>query len=81
MGSRFDEKEGKMNCMLCSGEMEKSRVTYTVDRKGYHLFLEDVPAYVCSQCGERFFSEDEVASIQKMLKQMENGLAELRKVA
>jgi YgiT-type zinc finger domain-containing protein len=81
MGRGIDEKEEKMNCMQCSGEMEKSTVTYTVDRKGYHLFLEEVPAYVCSQCGERFFGEDEVSSIQNMLRQMEFELEGLRKVA
>ncbi|MBI4649991.1 YgiT-type zinc finger protein [Candidatus Desantisbacteria bacterium] len=32
--------------------MEKSTVSYTVDRKGYHLFIEKIPANVCSQCGE-----------------------------
>jgi YgiT-type zinc finger domain-containing protein len=70
-----------MKCMLCSGEMEKSRVTYSVDRKGYHLFLEEIPAYVCSQCGERFFAEGEVDAIQRMLRAMEQGLDEVRKVA
>jgi DNA-directed RNA polymerase subunit RPC12/RpoP len=43
--------------------------------------MEDIPAYVCSQCGERFFAENEVDAIQRMLKAMEQGLDEVRKVA
>ncbi len=54
--------------------MEKETVAYTVDRKGYHLFLEKIPAYVCSQCGERYFEEKEVDAIQDMIKTFEEKL-------
>lgn len=70
-----------MKCLLCGGEMEKSMVTYTVDRKGYHLFLENIPANVCTQCGERAFEEREVAAIQDMLKTVEEKLEAVRKAA
>jgi len=63
-----------MRCLLCKGEMEKSTVAYTVDRKGYHLFIERIPAYVCSQCGERYFEEKEVDAIQNMIKALEEKL-------
>lgn len=70
-----------MKCLLCHGEMEKSLVSYTVDRKGYHLFIEKIPAYVCSQCGERYFEEREVGAIQSMLKAFEGKLEKVLKVA
>jgi len=63
-----------MKCLFCKGEMEKAAVAYTVDRKGYHLFIERIPAYVCSQCGERYFEEKEVDAIQNMLKTFEEKL-------
>lgn len=63
-----------MKCLLCNGEMEKTTVAYTVDRKGYHLFIEEVPAYVCSQCGERYFEEKEVEAIQDMIEALEEKL-------
>ncbi len=63
-----------MKCLLCKGEMEKAMVNYTVDRKGYHLFIEKIPAYVCSQCGERYFEEREVGAIQDMIKSLEEKL-------
>lgn len=66
-----------MKCLLCKGEMEKSTVSYTVDRKGYHLFIENIPAYVCAQCGERYFEEREVDAIQNMLKVFEKKLDEV----
>ncbi|MBM4136785.1 MAG: type II toxin-antitoxin system MqsA family antitoxin [Nitrospira sp.] len=63
-----------MKCLLCKGETEKSMVTYTVDRKGYHLFVKEIPAYVCSQCGEKYFEEKEVNAIQDMIKALEEKL-------
>jgi len=60
-----------MRCLLCHGEMEKSTVSYTIDRKGYHLFVKQIPAYVCSQCGEKYFDEKEVEAIQNMINALE----------
>lgn len=70
-----------MKCLLCKGEMEKKTVTYTVDRKGYHLFIKSITAYVCIQCGEKYFEEKEANAIQNMLKLFEEKLQELLTMA
>ena len=49
-----------MKCMYCQGKMERGVAPFHVDRKGYHLVLDKVPAYVCRQCGEVYFAETEV---------------------
>lgn len=46
-----------MNCLYCGGKMEKTKSSYTINRKDYHLFLGEVPAYVCTKCKERLFEE------------------------
>lgn len=66
-----------MKCLLCKGDMERSGVPYTVDRKGYHLYVEKIPGYVCSRCGERYFEEREVPAIQDMLRTFEAKLHEV----
>lgn len=66
-----------MKCLFCKGEMEKASVSYTVDRKGYHLFIEKIPAYVCTQCGERYFEEKEAEAIQNMIKALEEKLKDV----
>jgi YgiT-type zinc finger domain-containing protein len=43
-------------------------VSYTVNRKGYHLVIDDVPAWVCEQCGEPLFEEETVDLVQEMLR-------------
>ncbi|MCR4322375.1 MAG: YgiT-type zinc finger protein [Candidatus Brocadiaceae bacterium] len=70
-----------MRCLLCNGEMEKTSVAYTIHRKGYHLFIEKIPAYVCSQCGEKYFEEMEMNAIQEMIKAFEEKLEKVLMVA
>ena len=70
-----------MRCLFCGGEMGKKSVAYTVDRDGYHLFIKEIPAYVCSQCGEKFFEEKEVDAIQNMIKLLEESLEVISRAA
>ncbi len=60
-----------MKCMLCKGTLEKRTVPYHIDRNGYHLTLDSVPANVCVQCGEAYFEEREVNEIQKALRSLD----------
>jgi YgiT-type zinc finger domain-containing protein len=57
-----------MKCMLCQGEMERTTAPFHIDRKGIHLSLDDVPAWVCRQCGEPYFEESEVGTIQSIIR-------------
>jgi YgiT-type zinc finger domain-containing protein len=61
-------KEKTMKCIHCQGRMERTTAPFQVDRKGYHLVLEAVPAWVCSQCGEAYFEEREVEGIQDVIR-------------
>jgi YgiT-type zinc finger domain-containing protein len=48
-------------CPLCGGEKEPGTTTFTVDLKFGVLVVRDVPALVCSQCGDAWI-EDAVAA-------------------
>lgn len=56
-----------MECMYCKGEMRQSSAPFTVDRRGYHIHWDAIPAWVCEQCGEPYFEEREVETIQRAL--------------
>lgn len=60
-----------MKCMHCQGGMKKGFAPFHVDRNGYHLTLERIPAWVCRQCGEVFFEETEVDRIQDVLESLD----------
>lgn len=60
-----------MKCLYCKGEMQKGTTPFHIDRKGCHVTLDSVPAWVCSQCGESYFEEAEVDAIQDLIHSVE----------
>jgi len=57
-----------MTCMYCQGKMERGTAPFHIDRKGYHLTLDTIPAWVCVQCGEAYFEEAAVEAIQQIIR-------------
>jgi YgiT-type zinc finger domain-containing protein len=66
-----------MECFHCRGKLVRRTVNYTANRKGYHLIIDDVPAWICEQCGEPLFDESTVDAIQEMLRQVDEQLQKL----
>lgn len=66
-----------MECLHCQGTLIRKKVSYTVNRNGYHLIIDDVPAWVCEQCGEPLFDEETVDAIQEMLSELDLRLEKL----
>jgi YgiT-type zinc finger domain-containing protein len=52
----------------------RHRVSYAATRKGCHLIIDDVPAWVCEQCGEPLFDEKTVDAIQEVLRGVDTRL-------
>ena len=57
-----------MKCMHCQGEMARGSAPFHIDRKDVHLSLDNVPAWVCNQCGEAYFQEAEVNAVQDIIR-------------
>jgi YgiT-type zinc finger domain-containing protein len=70
-----------MECLYCQGKLVKKKVSYTANRHGYHLIIDNVPAWVCEQCGEPMFDEETVETIQVMLGEMDSHLDRLNALA
>ena len=67
-----------MKCIHCSGAMRRSTEPLHIDRHGYQLSLDSVPAWICGQCGEPFFEEREVDAVQgaiRILDEQMRGIA------
>jgi len=56
-----------MKCDLCGGKVEKKLVSYTLFYEGHWIIVENVPAKVCRQCGEKLFSPPTVERLQKII--------------
>ena len=71
MVARLQGEVKEMKCIHCQGEMKKGTTPFHIDRKGCHLMLDSVFAWVCEQCGEVYFEEKEVDAIQDLIKSLE----------
>jgi YgiT-type zinc finger domain-containing protein len=78
MGARLanSKEEVNMECLYCRGVLVRKKISYTATRKGYHLIIDEVPAWVCEQCGEPLFDEDTVDAIQEVLQGVDARLKE-----
>lgn len=63
-----------MKCLYCKGELVRRRIDYTATRRGYHLIIHHVPAWVCKQCGEPLLDETTVEAIQEVLQGVDTRL-------
>lgn len=43
-------------CHYCGGHLEEKQVTRLQKYEGKWFVIENLPALVCSQCGEQFFT-------------------------
>jgi len=66
-----------MKCIHCQGKMGRGTAPFHIDRKGYHLILDTIPAWVCAQCGEVYFEEAEVEAIQKVMRDLDKRTGKL----
>lgn len=75
-GLAYAKERIDMECLYCKGTLIRKQVSYTATRKGYHLIIDRVPAWVCEQCGEPLYEEETVDAIQQVLQGVDARLAE-----
>ena len=58
-----------MKCIVCkNGSTEPGTVTVTVDKRTTVVVIRDVPAAVCTTCGEEYIDADTMKEIEKLVK-------------
>lgn len=56
-----------MMCDRCHRNMENRLVTYSQFFEGKFVLIENVPAWVCEQCGEIYYDPEIVDRIQHIV--------------
>lgn len=46
-----------MKCVFCGGQVENKKTTFVYENDKY-IVVENVPAEVCSKCGEKTYSPE-----------------------
>ncbi|HUT55483.1 MAG TPA: type II toxin-antitoxin system MqsA family antitoxin [bacterium] len=47
-----------MKCVFCGGQTKSQKVTFVDDEQGKYLAVENVPAQVCTRCGEKTYDPE-----------------------
>ncbi|MCY7348437.1 MAG: YgiT-type zinc finger protein [Pyrinomonadaceae bacterium] len=56
-----------MQTEMWNETMREAKVTYTLEMDGKFFIIENVPARVCEETGEQFFSPETVERLQQTL--------------
>ena len=56
-----------MRCAFCKSDLEERQIRYVQDFKGRVVIVENVPAEVCTQCGEQLIRPEVAEKIQKIV--------------
>jgi len=68
-------------CPICGGREKLSKTTYTVDLGFGVLVVRDVPAKVCSQCGEEWIDNSTAKTLEKLVKEAHKKKTQVEVVA
>ncbi len=56
-------------CPICGGIKKAGKTTYTVDPGFGVIVVRDVPAIICSQCGEEWIADTTAKSLEKIVNE------------
>jgi len=57
-----------LSCYFCKGKIEERRVRVDFRWGDDLVVIEDVPAEVCQQCGEKYFSPEVYKAMENLAK-------------
>jgi len=63
-----------MKCGICKAEMEEKNVTYTEDIDQGVIVVRHVPAQICTECGNVWYSGVVVAELEKLVDKFESSV-------
>ena len=56
-----------MQCYVCRGDTEERLIRYVQEYQGRIVIVENVPAEVCTQCGEQLLRPEIAEKIQRLI--------------
>ena len=66
-----------MTCFMCKGETEKKLKTHAVTLARCVIIVKNVPAFVCSQCGEVYFTDEVMERLESIVDGLEKIIKEV----
>jgi YgiT-type zinc finger domain-containing protein len=72
--------EQSFDCHFCGGKVTAQQVDVMRHWKGRYVLIENVPAHVCAQCGERYYDAVVAEAMDQIMKASETELGAGREI-
>ncbi|MDZ7761279.1 MAG: type II toxin-antitoxin system MqsA family antitoxin [Desulfovermiculus sp.] len=56
-------------CPMCGGTQSQGTTTFTVDKGNILVVVRNVPAHVCSQCGEAWIKDSVAEDLEQIVSE------------
>ena len=66
-----------MTCFYCKGDTENKVKTHAVTLDKCVIIIKNVPALVCNQCGEVYFTDDVMKKLEIIVDRLESIIKEV----
>ena len=66
-----------MSCFRCKGNTENKLKTHVVTLDKCVIIIKNVPALVCNQCGEVYFTDDVMRKLEGIVDRLESIIKEV----
>jgi YgiT-type zinc finger domain-containing protein len=66
-----------MNCVACKANLGQGMINHIVDVEGQIIIIKNVPAQVCSQCGEYYLEHQVAINLEHMIEDSKKTRAEV----
>ena len=74
---RKDAEVTRMKCFMCKGDLEHARKTYVATLEHCVIVIKDVPAMVCTQCGEAYYTDDVSDRLEQIIDKIRDMVQEV----
>jgi YgiT-type zinc finger domain-containing protein len=62
---------------MCKGDTEQKVKTHAVTLEKCVIIIKNVPAHICNQCGEVYFTDDVMQNLESIFDRLENIIKEV----
>jgi YgiT-type zinc finger domain-containing protein len=66
-----------MNCIICKANLTKGNVNHIVDLGVGIIIIKDVPANICTQCGEYYLDTATAMKLESIVDEIKKNKAEV----
>ncbi|MBU0686659.1 MAG: YgiT-type zinc finger protein [Candidatus Margulisbacteria bacterium] len=63
-----NNNEEPLTCEACGGSLKKEKINLEEFEGGKLYHMENIPAYICLNCGETWIPEESIHEFEKMIE-------------